>query len=113
LRDDFEIAAIHPIKVALTAEQVARHKLPPMLKAKTSSSQYAKFAAAHGDDVFELEALPPAALQGILREAIDGVIDREAFNAELTTEKRDAAFLAGIRQRVATTLGRLRLDDEA
>ena len=32
LRDDFGIANIEPIKVALTAEQVSALKLPPMMK---------------------------------------------------------------------------------
>ena len=36
--------------------------------------------------------------------AIDRVIDRRAFNAELDEEKRDAAFLDGVRTRVHDVL---------
>ena len=39
LRDDFGIDTIHAVKIALTAKQVAAHKLPPMMKAKRKSSR--------------------------------------------------------------------------
>ncbi len=104
MRDDFGIDAIHPIKVALTADQVQEHELPPIMQAKDTSSRYAKFSALHGDDVFELEALPPETLQQIVRSAIEGVIDREAFENEIAAERDDAVFLAGKRQKVCSAL---------
>jgi hypothetical protein len=69
------------------------------MKAKETSSRHDKFVARHGDDVFELEAVPPADLQAILREAIDGVLDVDAFNAEVDAEAEDAARLEGLRRR--------------
>jgi hypothetical protein len=36
--------------------------------------------------------------------AIDRVINKPAFNAELDAEKRDAAFLNGVRRRVHEAL---------
>ena len=39
-------------------------------------------------------------LQAILREAIDSVIDVEAYNAEVSAEASDAAFLDGVRNTV-------------
>jgi hypothetical protein len=81
MRDDLSIFNIHPIKVALTAEQVEEYHLPPILEAKKTSKQYAKFSAQYGDTVHEVEALPPAELQRILRKAIDSVIDADRFNA--------------------------------
>jgi ParB-like chromosome segregation protein Spo0J len=98
MRDDFGIAALRTIKVALTGPQVRQLNLPPAMKAKKSSSRYDDFVERHGDDVFELEALPPEQLQHYLREAIDSVLDVAAFNAEIAFEKRDAAQLHGIRQ---------------
>ena len=38
MRDDFGIASVHPIKVALTAEQVERVSLPPLMKAKKGAN---------------------------------------------------------------------------
>jgi hypothetical protein len=107
MRDDFGITNIVPVKVALTKEQVVEMDLPPILKAKASSSRYGKFTEKHGDDVFELEAVPPAELQALLRRAIDSVIDVEAFNAEVDREKQDAAFLDGVRRAAQRTLSGL------
>ncbi len=104
MRDDFKIREIVPVKVALTADQVEDLELPPILKAKESSSRYDKFTARHGDDVFELEAVPPDNLQHILRRAIDSVLDTKAFNAEVDREKEDATFLAGVRRTVQQLL---------
>ena len=108
LRDDFGIEEIEPIKVALTADQVAQYNLPPMMKAKTGSSSYQRFTDQHGDDVWELEALPPETLQHVLQDAIDRVIDVEAFNHEIDQEKADAAKLEDVRRVMLGTLGEWR-----
>jgi hypothetical protein len=100
MRDDFGVEAIKPLKVALTRAQVDRLGLPPQMKAKDTSSRYEGFIERHGDDVFELEAVPPQALQDILRAAIDSVLDVDAYNAEIDAESRDAARLDDIRRRV-------------
>ncbi len=104
LRDDFGVAKVDAIKVGLTAEQVKRFRLPPAFKAKAKSTNYRKFVRKFGDDVFELEALPPDKLQAELRKVIDSVIDVKAFNAELEQEKRDAARLSVIRRQALRVL---------
>ncbi len=104
LRDDFDIGRIVPVQVALAAAQVAELYLPPVMKAKEGSSRYEKFVQLHGEDVFELEAVPPGRLQAILREAIDGVLDVAAFNAEVDSEKQEAARLDGIRRTMLAEL---------
>jgi hypothetical protein len=109
MRDDFLIEAIHPIKVALTADQVAEYSLPPIMEAKEKSSRYRKFVNRHGRSVFELEALPPETLQRILREAIDTVLDLQLYNSEIARERSDAAYLAGVRKTVLDALQSLNL----
>ncbi len=104
MRDDFDIEAIHPVKVALTASQVQEHDLPPVMRAKESSSRHDKFVARHGHDVFELEALDPAELQRIVRDAIESVIDRDALDAEIEAERADSVFLEGVRRTVRESL---------
>ena len=99
MRDDFGIDP-HAVKVALTAEQARRFDLPGDATAKLSSGKAKKFTAAHGPHVWELEALPPETLQSLLRDAIDAVIDVDAFNEELEAEKQDAAWLTGLRRTV-------------
>jgi hypothetical protein len=109
MRDDFGIGELYPVRVALTREQVVEHQLPPQLKAKSSSSQYSKFARQFGDDAYELEALPPEVLQGILRNAIEDALDIRAFNSEVAAEKNDAAELLGLRGHVIRALQRMNL----
>ena len=91
MRDDFSIRDIHPVKVALTKDQVLERSLPPSMDAKTTSANYKKFVAKYGTDAYELEALQPADLQEILREAILSVMDLELFNLEVDREREDAA----------------------
>jgi len=105
LRDDFGISEIKPIKVALTSDQVKKFKLPPLMKAKESSSNHEKFISRHGNDSYELEALPPEKLQDLLREAIDSVIHQELFEAERNKEKEDAEYLENTRRRVLSVIG--------
>jgi hypothetical protein len=107
MRDDFGVIKIEPIKVALTASQVTEMNLPPMMKAKETSSRYGKFTERYGDNVFELEAIPPERLQTILRASIDAVLDVKAFNAEIDAEKREAARLDGIRRSMTKVLSEL------
>jgi 5S rRNA maturation endonuclease (ribonuclease M5) len=106
LRDDFGVDEDDIIakKVGLTYEQVQELHLPPSMKAKSSSSNCEKFVQQFGTNVFELEAVPPKTLQGFLTEAINSVLDIDAFNVELDAEKRDAAFLEGVRRHVCESL---------
>ena len=111
LRDDFGIRDVELVKVAITAEQIQAFNLPPNLEAKDGSSRYEKFVERHGANVYELEAITPEQLQETLTEAIDSVIDIDAFNAELDAEKNDAAFLEGVRNTVTEALKELKLDE--
>jgi hypothetical protein len=108
MRDDFGIKGIVPIKVALTYDQVQTMNLvtDQLTAPKKGSSRYNKFIRRYGSDVsvYELEAVPPGELQDLLHEAIDQVIDVDAFNAEIDREKEDAAFLEGVRKVVKKNL---------
>jgi hypothetical protein len=98
LRDEFGIANIILVKVALTDGQVAGMNLPPIMQAKARSSRRKKFVERHGETVHELEAVPPDRLQELLREAIEQALDVNAYNAEQEAEKADAAVLERIRR---------------
>lgn len=103
MHDDFGIRNIHPTRVALTAEQVTHYRLLPRMKAKKTSSNYKRFVKQHGQNVWEVEALSLDVLQQILIEAIDSVLDVDAFNAELKREREDATFLEGVRKVIQET----------
>lgn len=112
MRDDFDLD-VHPIKVALTHEQTLEMDLPPALLAKENSATYQAFTDEYGDDTWEVEALDPETLQDLLRDAIDSVLDTDAFNAELDAEKQDAVYLQGVRQKVHAMLGGMDFQQEA
>ena len=99
LRDDFGIAGIHAVKVALTAEDVKAHDLPSDMDAKVSSPNYQKFLRKYGGTkVVELDAAPVRLLQSKLRDAIESVIDVAEFNAQVAQEAQDSAHIQAHRQ---------------
>jgi len=90
MRDDFDITNIEAVKVGLTAPQIKKYRLPKKMTAKETSARREKFVEKYGENVWEIEALPPATLQEILTEAIESVIDLEAYNHEVMEEREDA-----------------------
>jgi hypothetical protein len=106
LRDDFRISRVEVIKCALTMKQVRELRLPKKYeRAKTGSSNYDRYVHAYKTEfVWELEAINPKTLQKLLTNAIDSVIDRRAFNAEVAQERSDAAHNAAVREMVLRTL---------
>lgn len=100
MRDDFGINELHPIKVGLNSDQVKALNLVPVMKAKAGSSGFDRFTEENGQDVFELESIPPRELQRILREAILSVIDVDAFNAEAEQERADQVGLVGLKAKM-------------
>jgi len=95
LRDDFNLD-VHAIKAALTFEQVnTMPDLPESLDVKEDKGHFIPWVKKYGRQQrgYELEALAPAVLQNIVRDAIDGVIDRDRFNAEVRMERDEARCL--------------------
>jgi len=115
LRDDFGVrsAKIQPTKVCLTADQVAELNLVPIMSAKESSANYDRFIQEQGsEDVYELEAVEPSELQQMFETAIENVIDRDAFEAEIEAEKADAACLEAKRATIFASLQQTGIAEE-
>jgi hypothetical protein len=115
LRDDYNIPEVVVIKTALTMNQVGELKLPKKYeRAKAGSPNYKRYVNAyHTDFVWELEALDPKVLQRLLTEAIESVIDRKAFNAEVRAEREDAAHIAAVRAHVLRVLREYQQEEAA
>lgn len=79
-------------KVALTMEQI-RFYDPPPNPAKTTDSRYARYAAEHGDDAWEVDAIPPNELLRIVREALESLLDRPAMEEIIAQEKAQTGQL--------------------
>ena len=97
MRDDFGIENIYPVKAALTDDQVRTLDLPSSLEAKSSSPNYVKFVEQHGTRVVELDAMPGPVLEKALKEAVNGVLDVDAFNHEVERERTECAEIAARR----------------
>jgi hypothetical protein len=96
------------VQFALTAQQVLEMGLPSKMtpgKAKKKSSRRKKFVERHGDDVFELEAVPVEQMQAILRRSIEKVLDVAAYHAEQDKERRDCGEIDRLRRQVKAALG--------
>jgi uncharacterized protein HemY len=52
----------------------------------------------YGEDTYEVEALEPEELERLTREAIQSVLDIDAFNAEVEAERKDWEFLSAKRR---------------
>lgn len=107
LRDDFHVPShrLHAVRAALTADQCERYRIPADVEAKPSSTNYQRFAKEHGTAACELEAVPPKQLQQMLRDAIQSVLDLDAFRAEQDRERADAAEIDTARATAMAALG--------
>jgi hypothetical protein len=98
-RRDFGVSRIDAYKVALTIEQVRGFALEPSMEAKPTSPTYQEFVNRYGiTDAYELEAMEPSDLANTLSDAIEQVIDCDAFNAEVEKEKTDATEIVALKR---------------
>jgi hypothetical protein len=79
-------AGVEVEKLALTMEQVREYDPPPN-PAKMSDSRAAAYVAEHGDESWEVDALPPNVLTQIITDAFDGVLDREKMQEVIEREE--------------------------
>ena len=77
-------------KIALNKEQVEEFNLPPN-PAKTTDPRSRGFIAENGAFSWELDAMPPASLDSLLREKLEELLDREAYDAQIELENKDKA----------------------
>jgi hypothetical protein len=79
-------------KLALTMAQVEEHNPPPN-PAKMSDPRAEGYVARHGDESWEVDALPPNVLAQIIRQAFRGVVNRPAMEAVKRQEEEDKTRL--------------------
>jgi len=79
-------------KIALTMPQIVQYNPPPN-PAKMSDSRADKYVAKHGAESWEVDALPPEALQDLIREALESVVDAAKMNAVMKREETEKELL--------------------
>jgi hypothetical protein len=86
-------------KLALTMDQIDQYKPPPN-PAKTTDARYERYAEQHGNESWEVDALDPTTLQQIIRDAIEGIVDRKKMDAVIEREKNEKQTLREVAARI-------------
>lgn len=93
-------SAIEVEKIALTWEQV-QHYDPPPNPTKLTDSRAEGYIAQYGDECWEVDALRPDVLAAIVRDAIEGHLDKPLMDKVKARERADKAqlerFVRGLR----------------
>lgn len=84
---EFGVVNLEVKKIALTMAQVEEFDPPPN-PAKTTDSRYESYAAKHGTESWEVDALPPDELQRLIRVAFEEVIDVDLMDAVKEREEK-------------------------
>lgn len=87
------------IPIALTRDQITQYKPPPN-PAKKTDPRAKKFIKAHGGQSWEVDALRPEVLNGLLRDAILINIDYTKYAAVLKQEKVDIKRFEAVKDKV-------------
>jgi len=76
---------IEVIRLALNWDQVELWQ-PPENPAKETDARYAAYQAKYGDSSWELDAVEPAQLANLVREAVNERLDKEAWENSIEEE---------------------------
>lgn len=79
---------VHVKKIALTREQIREYNPPPN-PAKITDPRAREYIAKHGDSSWEVDALPPAVLQTIIRDELDEYVDVDLMKKVTDQEDKD------------------------
>lgn len=85
-------------RIALNRDQIDQYDPPPN-PAKSTDSRFRGYSDEHGDESWELDALEPSVLDGLIRKAVDGIRDDESFDERQAQEDREKAQLGRVSDR--------------
>lgn len=85
-------------RLALNMDQVEEFGPPPN-PAKVTDSRYEGYLLEYGSESWELDALEPAVLAGLVEEYLREVMDEEAWEATVDTEEEERAVLSQMSER--------------
>jgi hypothetical protein len=76
------------VRLALNRDQVDRYDPPPN-PAKMTDSRAAAYVEEHGESSWELDALNPEIIHGLIEDAVSKLRDEDAWSAALAREAAD------------------------
>ena len=80
-------------RLALNMDQI-EHYHPPPNPAKSTDSRFADYQAKFGDESWELDALEPAVLVGLIRNTVETMRDHKKWEAKVKIEEHHRHVLA-------------------
>lgn len=101
IQDRLELFLGHEIefkRLALNMDQIDEFNPPPN-PAKVTDSRAKKYIEEHGDESWELDALEPDQLDGVITEAIEEYIDAKTLKDNQDREEREKAELQRVSDR--------------
>ena len=88
-------------RLALNMDQVVEHQPPPN-PAKATDTRFREYAQAHGEESWELDALPPDVLTGLVRDAVIDLRDGERWQESEAREQDARGRLEAVAADMAT-----------
>jgi hypothetical protein len=85
-------------RIALNTDQV-RHYRPPPNPAKLTDSRAQEYIANYGHSSWELDALDPATLNGLIRSAIENFLDEDLFAEKVAAQEQMRKQLTAVSER--------------
>ncbi len=105
LEDELYVIGVNFIRVGLNPEHVVAHKLPNNPDALKWTDVRAKgYVKRFGEIAVELDALHPATLETMAKEAIEGQFDMALFEEQREVEAMERERLATIKAKVQAEL---------
>lgn len=86
--EEFGTEQLQVVPVALTMEQIEKYQPPPN-PAKITDPRARWYIAQHGQKSWELDALEPEALKGIMKDAALKHMDIDLYNGMMDREEED------------------------
>lgn len=84
--------SVDVIRLGLNMDQVEQYDPPPN-PAKDSDTRFAQYAEQFGDECWELDALSPEVIEQLVRDAIEGVLDQDKWDAAREAEQHNEELL--------------------
>lgn len=88
----FAGAPVEVRRLALNMDQIERYNPPPN-PAKVTDSRFEDYQRRFGDESWELDALDPQAIVELVRGEVEGLIDRDIWDAAKAREDSNKAHL--------------------
>ena len=96
LEDDRDRLTVR--RVALNRDQIRQYRPPPN-PAKMTDSRFGGYAALHGNQSWELDALEPTVLADLVRRNVEEFRDGDKWDGLVAEQDRQRATLTGIAER--------------